>query len=981
MTTATMRLDDILFTACIDGRTAAIRVRGDEWRRSLASEHCTSFRFKHASGHLTARRESKKGSLYWYAYRRVGGRLRKAYLGKLEDITLERLIEVVTMLARREDARPAAPPPGARHAQASLTAPAWRDALIGRDRELMQVAALLARDDVGLVTLTGAGGSGKTRLALAVADDLVSHFADGICFVPLAQIANAALVESEVGQMLGVRESGGRSLAESLKDHLREKQLLLILDNFEQILPAAPLVKALLTACPRLKVLVTSRAVLHISGEHVVPVPPLSLPGRPFPPLEQLTQYGAVELFIARAREARSDFIITADEATAVAEICHRLDGLPLAIELAAARMRLLSPRSLLARLERRLPLLSGGPRDLPARQQTLRDTIGWSYDLLTPEEQVQFRRLAVFAGGGTLEAIEDISGGQAGEGHPTERPSHADVERPPSIALLNLVDSLLDKSLVRREELPTGEPRIVQLETIRDYALERLEASGEAATIRRRHAEYFLALAESAESRLRGPEQHVWLDRLEREHDNIRAALSWSQAPESPFVLGAGRASRPHIAPPELGMRLAGALQWFWYIRCYVSEGRRWLESLLAVTDAMPAEVRARGLVTLGRMMQAQGDLARSSELFDEAIALYRQGGEGSRLAFSIGARGQNAMLEAEYRRAETCFEESLALFEAQRDRWGVGWSLGNLGRVAQAQGEHERALDLLERSRAIKRQVGDPFALALALTWEGRPTFARGDHRRATALLDESLRLFREVGYPRGVGGATCYLAEIAKAQGDHGRAMSLYAESLEVQRVEGFRTGIAQCLEGLASVRVQNAMTALPAAPERREDLRLAARLIGAAEALRERIRVPVPPVDRNAYDVLLAVVRAHLGAGFDAAWHTGVAASLDDIIQEVLASAAATAVEARPPSPLAADVEAARLTPREREVAGLIAHGRSNLQIGAALHLSRRTVETHVTAILGKLELSSRTQLAVWAAEHGLRATGSDRLTGG
>jgi predicted ATPase/DNA-binding CsgD family transcriptional regulator len=843
--------------------------------------------------------------------------------------------------------------------------PVRRSRMIGRQRELAEIQALLLRDDVGLVTLTGPGGSGKTRLAIAVATAVVDQFADGACFVPLGPISDPELVTHAICEALGVREAGGRPLTDRLEEHLRAAQLLLVLDNFEQVLVAAPHIVELMERSPHLKVLVTSRAVLRVSGEYTVPVSPLSVPPRADrPQLENVAQYDAVQLFVARARAARPDFALTPESTPAVAEICRRLDGLPLAIELAASRVRVLSPQAMLDRLDTRLALLTGGPMDRPSHQQTLRGTIAWSYDLLDEPGQALFRRLAVFVGGFDLDAVNALAS--------YEPCVASDEPDNPQLATrysqLDGVQSLVDQSLLQRADV-AGEPRLTMLETVREYALEQLAASGEAAAVRRRHAEYVLALAETAEPRLLGPEQRIWLDRLEREHDNIRAALAWSRASDR----SNGSADRPGRPPAELGLRLAGALAWFWYIRCHLIEGRRWLEPMVTGHEEMPADVRARGLVTLGRLMQAQSDLARSSTLFDEAIDRYRQVGDRWWTAFSIGARGQNAMIEAAYQQAETLFEESLALFTVQGDRWGVGWSLGNLGRAAHARGRHARALDLLTQSLAIKREVGDPFALALALTWEGRATYDRGDHQRATALLEESLGLFHEVGYPRGVGGATCYLAAVANAQGDHDRAVSLYATSLEVQRGEGFKSGIAQCLEGLAGASLQRAMTVATAGPGRRQRLQFAARTLGTAEALREAIGVPLPPVDRGAYQATLAVLRAELGSELAPVWDTGRAAPLEEAVEEALTSAKplAAPLDASPAEASRSTLDpAAGLSRRERDVVARIAQGHSNPQIGRELGLSRRTVETHMTSVFNKLGLSSRAQVAVWAVQHGL-----------
>jgi predicted ATPase len=386
--------------------------------------------------------------------------------------------------------------------------------LIGRDAEVASLCSLLRRSDVCLVTLSGPGGVGKTRLALQVAAELLDDFDDGAYFVDLAPIGEVALVAPTIAQTLGVRETGNRRLLDSLKDYLREKQVLLVLDNFEHVVAAAPVVAEVLAAAPRLSVLVTSRVALHLRGEKEVVASPLALPDpQRLPPLAVLSQYAAVELFIERALDVQPNFAVTNENAPAVAEVCYRLDGLPLAIELAAARIKLFAPQTLLARLEKRLPLLTGGARDLPTRQQTLRNTIDWSYELLNAGEQTLFRRLAVFVGGCTLEAAQVI----------------CNVEGELAWDVVDGLAALLDQSLVQQGDGPDGEPRFTMLETIREYALEQLEAHSEADAVRRRHAEYYLALAETAQPQFQRAERYRWSERTESEHYNLRAALAWA--------------------------------------------------------------------------------------------------------------------------------------------------------------------------------------------------------------------------------------------------------------------------------------------------------------------------------------------------------------------------------------------------------------------------------------------------------------------
>jgi predicted ATPase len=454
--------------------------------------------------------------------------------------------------------------------------------LVGREKEVADLCDLLLSDETSLLTLTGPGGIGKTRLALQAAADLLDDFPDGTFFVALASLTEAERFFSAVAVTLGVKETGERPLVETLKDYLGERHLLLLLDNFEQVLGAAPAVTELLGAAPGLKVLVTSRAPLGLYGEHEYAVPPLSVPDvKHLPDLKTLSQYEAVRLFIERAKSAKADFEVTDESAPAVAEICVRLDGLPLAIELAAARIKMLPPNELLHRLTSRLKLLTGGARDLPERQRTLRATIEWSFALLEEGEQLLFARLAVFSGGRTLEAIEAI----------------CDAEGDLPMGAFDGVSSLLDKSLLRQEEGPGGEPRFVMLETIHEFAREKLGESAEAEEIKRTHAQYFLTLAEEADPELKGPDQLEWLERLEAEHDNVRAALSWAS-------------ERKDV---EVALRLGGALWWFWLVRGYHSEGRGWLEEALAMEGRGSPEVRAMALVGVGALALDQGDLDRA--------------------------------------------------------------------------------------------------------------------------------------------------------------------------------------------------------------------------------------------------------------------------------------------------------------------------------------------------------------------------------
>jgi predicted ATPase/class 3 adenylate cyclase len=520
--------------------------------------------------------------------------------------------------------------------------------LIGREKEVAQVCDLLHSDETRLLTLTGPGGTGKTRLALQATADLLDDFPDGTFFAQLATLTESEMFFSAVAETLGVREVGEQPLGESLKDYLCERRMLLLLDNFEQVLEAAPAVTEMLAVAPDLKVLATSRAPLGLYGEHEFPVPPLSMPDlKSPPPLERLTQYEAVGLFVERARAVKPDFKVTNDSAPAVAEICVRLDGLPLAIELAAARIKMLPPKAMLQRLGSRLKLLTGGARDLPERQRTLRATIEWSFALLDEGEQLLFARLAVFSGGRTLEAIEVI----------------CDAEGDLPVETFDGISSLLDKSLLRQEEGSSGEPRFVMLETVHEFAREKLEESREAEEIKRVHAQYFLTLAEEAYPELKGANQLEWLDRLEAEHDNMRAALTLALERKE----------------AEGAISLGGALWLFWFVRGYHSEGRRWLQEALAIDERGSPDSRAMALAGVGWLAVQQGDLDRAQEVCEEGLEVLEHEGREARDA-KLGllvCLGWVALDRDDYERATQLFEESLALSQQTRDTYWHATSL----------------------------------------------------------------------------------------------------------------------------------------------------------------------------------------------------------------------------------------------------------------------------------------------------------------
>jgi predicted ATPase/DNA-binding CsgD family transcriptional regulator len=848
---------------------------------------------------------------------------------------------------------------------------------------------------------------------LHIATNLLDDFADGVCFVQLSPISDPELVLPTIAQTLGLWDAGDRLLLEHLQASLRGKQLLLLLDNFEQVVQASPLVVDLLHACPGVKVLVTSRAVLHVSGEHEFPVSPLALPDlKQLPESQFLSQYAAVALFLQRAQAIKPDFQLTTVNAPTIAEICARLDGLPLAIELAAARIKLLPPQALLNRLEHQLSVLTGGPCNLPLRQQTLRNTIQWSYDLLSAEEQRLFRRLSVFVGGFTLPAVEALCTALEDEG---------------AEAVSDGVNSLIDKSLLQ-SSVPVGEeeePRLLMLETICKYALERLTASGELEATRTAHAAYYLSLAEEASLHLAGSQQVVWLERLEGEHDNLRAAMQWGLSP------GAGSAGRQRI---ELALRLASTLQPFWMIRGHLSEGQSFLERALACSESVSLAVRARALTAAARQTLSQGDYQRGEALCqqslalcreigdtagmalslyllgivswrlgrptiayrqtEQALALYQQLGDKDRIAYSLFQLAYLVGSQGKYARACLLLEECLALHRELENKRGIAHTLSQLAQVLFiSQGNSARIHLLIEESLALSQEVGFKEGLATSLWLQGHLALMNGDVERAHVLAKQSVRLSREIGHRQGLAQALSLLARGTGMQGDDATARALYEESLAVAREIGDKMTTAVCLEGLADLAVaQRAGEASRPVVQPGEFSSLwAARLWGAAESLREAIGVPIPPVDRATYERSVKRARAQLGAqAFAKAWAAGRTMSLEEVLatragavsaqqgaltpSTVTSSGHATPTNTQPvaptPSPRKAGSYPDELTAREVEILRLVAQGCTDAQVADQLVISPRTVNWHLSVIYSKLGVSSRCAATRYALEHTL-----------
>jgi predicted ATPase/DNA-binding CsgD family transcriptional regulator len=761
---------------------------------------------------------------------------------------------------------------------------------VGREHEVAEVEGLLA--DHRLLTLTGPGGSGKTRLALAVAFEVVGSFENGAWFVELAPLTDPNLVPQAVAHALGVREAPGRSLDETLFEHLQDKELLLILDNCEHLVEAcAMLANALLRSCPRARILATSRESLGVGGEGAWLVPPLDMPdllglGRGLS-AEELCSYEAVRLFVERAKDAVPDFGLTERNAPVVAKLCRRLDGIPLAIELAAARVRVLSVEQISSRLEESFALLAGGNRTADPRQRTLRAAIDWSHELLSEGERVLFRRLSVFAGGFGLEAAEKVC---AGEG----------IQE---VDVLELLSRLVEKSLVLVVERD-GETRYRMLETVKRYGQERLEGSEGAERIRERHAGCYLALAEEAEPELR--EQAAWLGRLEREHDNFRAALQWALDAEEPAT---GRA--------QLGLRLAAALAQGRFWNAYgVGEGLRWLERGLAKTAASTSPVRAKAFRQAGYLAIWRGDYQRGGALLEEGMALYKELGDDPGVAISLFHLGQMAVHGGDRERTQALRVEAEALRKRLTDRQATGFLLVFLGMAAQDEGNHDLAVALLEESLALSRELGDMLGTAVCLTGLGVSALELGDSERAAAFYEEDLRLLRRLRD----------------------------------------KTGTSYGLRGMACV------AAL------RGDATRAARLWGADEALRETIGLPLSRFDRAHpdYEGLLAAARSRFDeASWEAARAEGRTMSPDDAIGYALGPEEAATL---PPEDNTST--SSLLSEREAEILKLVAEGLTNPQIAKKLYLSPRTVGQHLRSVYRKLGVSSRAAAVNEATRRGL-----------
>lgn len=946
-----------------DGQNARLSVGTPDWYAWLRTAR--AFAFRGTFGTFTARKEhasNKRGGWYWRAYRRREGRLHRVYLGKSEEVTLDRLNAAAVNLARQHAVNEDEPEPDQPVRLGQMEAPDERKeasklvlrhssplplpltSLLGREREIVAARTLLARPEVRFLTLTGTGGVGKTRLAIQVASEVRESFPDGVCFVSLAPIADAALVLPTIVQALDLQGGRKRPPLEQLQAALREQHLLLVLDNFEHVVTAAPSLSDLLAACPRLTLLVTSREVLHVRGEHEFAVPPLSVPDpQHLPDGETLPRYGAVALFLERAREIQPTFQLTDEQIPLIVEICRRLDGLPLALELAAARLKLLSLPALLERLEHRLHLLTGGPRDLPARQQTLRNTIAWSYDLLSVEEQRLFRLLSVFVGGAALETVEQVVQTLGGQ----------------SAQVLDGVASLLDKHLLQRSEQDTNAPRLHMLETIREYGLEALEALGELEAVRLAHARAYLALAEEVEAHLLRKGAQRRFEQLKQEHDNLRAVMRWS------MERGEDQQWR------EIAWRLAGALPSFWANYGYVREGQHFVELALTRDEGVAASVRAKAKSGAGWVALWQGAYGRADALCQESLALYRELHDPRGMAVALDLLGNIASVRGDAPAATCLLEESLALYREIGDKARLAYSLNTLALISLRGADYSvypRARSLLEESLALFREEGHQVGIAWSLYGLGLWHFQQEEAPTARSRFEESLALYRVLQQRQFLAHPLYFLGKITAQQGDLPAAYAFYQQSLAVFQELDDQRSSAACLEGWASV------VALQG------DALWAAQLWGAAQVLHEAggpsalFTLITTPGERADEERMRALVQSQLG---EQTFALALAEGRTMTPEQALAAHEHSALARYPQAGGEADAQKIPspslpndLTKREVEVLRLVARGLTDAQVAEALIISPRTVNAHLRSIYSKLDITSRHAATLFTLEHHL-----------
>ncbi|GHO90357.1 hypothetical protein KSF_004050 [Reticulibacter mediterranei] len=833
-------------------------------------------------------------------------------------------MQEISLIARGENAATS---------QYRYSLPVPLTSFFGREQDIAAVCSLLGRPEVRLLTLLGTGGVGKTRLSLQIATRLNEDCTRQVCFISLGETNDPELVLPTIAKALGLQELGSQPILEYLQAFLKEKHLLLLLDNFEQVAGAAPALAALLGACPKLKFLVTSRAALHVSGEYVFQVSPLALPDLAcLPDSEELLHYPVIALFLERTRAFLPDFMLTKENSPIIAELCVRLDGLPLAIELAVPHLKILTPQALLKRLDHRLELLTHGMRNAPVRQQTLQNTLEWSYRLLNPEEQQIFRSFSVFVGGCTLQALEVI---WRLAGYPQE------------LLLLEGVTSLLDKSMLSRSMREAEEPRFFLLRTLHEYGVHLLTLIGEKLPLQWAHATYYLELAEEAEPALKGPQPRRWLERLQLEHSNLREALCFLIAQgEDGTLIGA-----------EMALRLGKALERFWIIGGHVKEGRDLLERAVKGSLGVSPSIRGRALCILATLARYQGDFAIATAAAEESLAIFRAVDDRAGIAGSLYRSGYIAWMRGDSDTARACYEESLKIALEDQCKDTRSETLYGFAAMAFFQKDAQMARLLIEEGLELSRELGDQYNIASALNILGWVSLLQGDPTTAHMLQEESLAASRELGDQRSIAHTLGALGEIAYRTGDFAQACQYYKESLSIILRLDDRWVFTVYLEKMARVALAQ------------NELLWAVHLLSTAEALRQTMdMVRKSSIELDEREQVITRLRDALGKqGFATAWEQGQVLSPLQAARPYATEVTQTPPMQKQPTMRILPSQSLHndLTPRERDVLRLVAQGLTDAQVAKHLVVSPRTIGFHLSSVYRKLEVSSRSAATRYA----------------